>query len=209
MNTANGFGVLVLGAALAACSNSGSTEEGGSVSGSFSATATATVGVTTSAGSGGAGGAATGSGGGTGGTGGQASVLGTTYQGGCASAAAFGTQCRAEGGSWDYCNSAQCTGVPMGGTTECYPPPPAPTQGEFACAQLDCTAGQVCVYDQPLGDGCASHACKVPPAPCDVTPTCACILAHDLTGLPSNACTEDSAGNATLGTTGDPAAGWP
>jgi hypothetical protein len=147
---------------------------------------------------------------GNGGSGGQTSVLGTTFGGGCGpDATAFGEQCTAEGGFWDYCNNVQCTHV-AGYQTTCFPPPPAPASDEFACAYLNCKVGQVCRYSEPLGDGCATHACQTPPAPCDTTPTCACMDAAAMTnpGSFGGTCTEDAAGNATVSGFNLPYWGW-
>src|SRR5689334_6260641 len=82
---------------------------------------------------------------GTGDTGGQGSAVGAAFEGGeCGDAMSWGGECRVEGGSYDYCNSAACTGAPQTGTI-CHPPPPAPAADEFGCAWLNCKKGQICV----------------------------------------------------------------
>jgi hypothetical protein len=191
MRRTHSFSGLILWVGLAACSGStgGDGGSGGSIPGADAGPDRGT------------GGAVSGPDTGTGGSGGQASVLGTTFGGGCGpEAVAFGEQCTAEEGFWDYCNNVGCTHVPDYRTI-CYPPPPAPATDEFACGYLNCKVGQVCRYEEPLGDDCATHSCETPPAPCDTTPTCACIEAAagtDPPPLPGWMCTEDAAGNATL-----------
>ena len=149
-----------------------------------------------SGGSGGASGA-----GGSGGSGAEPWLLGKPLDcttpiesmGTCDYLAKLGDKCVGQGGFYDYCNSAQCTKVPQCGLF-CYSPPPPPTKDEFACAQLNCAKGQICVFNEPLADGCSFRACKTPPAPCAANPTCACLE----TMLGCSPCIEDADGNVTL-----------
>ena len=114
------------------------------------------------------------------------------------------TCCVAQGGvPGDICTSPLgCNG---GGQwpAVCYPPLPAPAANQFACDYFNCDVGQVCTVPIVVGDGCWTHACKAPPAPCDATPTCACLSANGLLAGegPTATCTEDAAGNARV--TGD------
>jgi hypothetical protein len=166
------FRWLLLAPLLAACGSGESTGTGGSTG--------------------------TGNTGGSTGTGGMASVLGTTFMGDCSMAAAWGEECTAESGFYDYCNNVACTQSPMYETTICHPPPPAPAADEFACTWLNCKKGEVCVFSEPLGDGCAKHLCMAAPAPCASTPTCACLTTQVMPPIPMSACSEDADGNATV-----------
>lgn len=138
-----------------------------------------------------------GSTGGEGGGGGdQQSVLGTKQKGGCGSSEAFADECKAEGGILaDHCQDAVCAGD--GYMATCYAPPPAPGAGQFSCdGVINCDEGKLCVVENPIADGCFSHACEAAPADCAATPTCACLEAnYDGSVLH---CEEDAAGNVRV-----------
>lgn len=149
-------------------------------------------------GSGGSGG--TGGSGGSGGSGGQTPRLGTTFDCSnasnetiCEIATTFSNECISQGGFYDYCNNVKCSYLPQCDVTLCHPPPPAPSANEFACTWLNCQKGQICVFNEPLGDGCSMHSCVNAPAACAQTPTCAC-----LKGIGCVDCTEDAQGNVTI-----------
>ena len=155
------------------------------------------------AGSGGSGGSGNAGGSvGVGGWGGEGSVLGTKLDcsapsgglGLCDFFKQFGDTCTSQGGFYDYCNNVKCSYLPQCDTL-CHPPPPPPSQDEFGCTWLNCAKGQICVHDEPLGDGCSYHRCMTPPAPCTANPTCACL--ETMLGCPTT-CEEDANGNVML-----------
>lgn len=135
--------------------------------------------------------------GGSAGSAGHAPVIGTTFCDDpfpgdlCEAGAAFGAQCTAEGGFYDYCNNVKCTQLPQCGTTICHPPPPPPTANEFGCTWITCPKGKMCEQTPPLGDGCSYVSCEDPPAACASTLTCACLATA---GYTTN-CKEDADGN--------------
>lgn len=172
-------GLIGCGSVSQEASSSGTGGQGGEGSGGDQTT-------TSSAGGGGSGASDGGA---------CAPVIGT-LQGGCA---AFDSDhatacCKSQGGiEWDYCQWPGCS------ASTCYATPPAPAAGEFACHDImNCKVGkQVCVFNQQYTDGCPKTSCTTPPAPCDATPTCACLQANHLLDTLGGHCEEDAAGNAS------------
>lgn len=168
--------VLVLGAAACSDSDGDSTGSGGGGAGGDS--------TTNAVGSGGAGGTDPGS------------ILGTTHDGECTTAADFAEACEAEGGVLgDNCQDASCGGP--GWRATCYEPAPAPGADEFSCDGLfNCAAGEICRVFDPVADGCFDHACVAFPAACVDDPTCECLLAQAESS--EDTCELDADGNPTL-----------
>jgi hypothetical protein len=150
----------------------------------------------TTGGSGGAGGSTTAAG--PGGGGAPESVLGTSHEGDCTTAADFADACDAEGGLLaDNCQDAACGGP--GWRATCYEPPPAPGPEEFSCDGLfNCAVGEICRILTPSADGCFSHTCEALPAACVDDPTCECLLAQ-ADSTEQDTCELDEDGNPTYG----------
>jgi hypothetical protein len=117
----------------------------------------------------------------------------------------FSAQCLGQGGVMYVCNDANCGGALTG---TCWAPP-AHESGKFQCATVNCSAGQVCVRNEPgPSDSCESYRCDGRQLQCADAGTCACINAlQDASTFGAGfgnhyvGCTEDDAGNVTVTTT--------
>jgi hypothetical protein len=82
----------------------------------------------------------------------------------------------------------------------CPPRPPSGTDPEtFACEELTCEAGQVCVIGYggappPEGEDNVHPSCVDAPAACAGAPTCECVVAADLCPTGPADCDESGEG---------------
>ncbi len=107
--------------------------------------------------------------------------------------------CKAEGGSLESCVSGDYS-CPVNAGQVCVPPA-APATGQFACADVACEVGDVCVNSQPAMDGCSGQYCMAPPSGCTGMPTCACLRANAWSNLTVINCQVDAVGNPTVSVT--------
>jgi hypothetical protein len=69
-----------------------------------------------------------------------------------------------------------------------------PAEDQFACKWTSCSLGEICLDEQPPGDGCPDASCGAVPEECADNPTCDCLI--DAFGAFD--CSVDEAGNITV-----------